>query len=166
MGPRDGRASEWDRGLQALPERGFALAAGLGPRRGRAERKSPGPAGREVGRDPACRGPGGRRWCGPSGCGGLACPGGVPRRGQRWPLSGLRRYHPDCGGRHSGRPRGDPRPQFCPGERFALPYASATLNTHPWWDCRARPSSLVGYIAKPSSGLMNPCRRRRFVFQR
>ena len=115
-----------------MPGRGFALAAGLGPRRGRAERKSPGPAGREVGRDPACRGPGGRRWCGPSGCGGLACPGGVPRRGQRWPLSGLRRYHPDCGGRRSGRPRGDPRPQCCPGERFALPYASATLNTHPW----------------------------------
>lgn len=85
MGPRDGRASEWDRGLQALPGRGSALAAGLGPRRGRAERKSPGPAGREVGRDPACQGPGGRRWCGQSGW--RPClPRGRPEAGPRLAL--------------------------------------------------------------------------------
>lgn len=51
--------------------------------RPQAERKPPGPSGRDVGRVPACWGPVGRGWGGPSGRGGLSWGRGRPEAGPR-----------------------------------------------------------------------------------
>lgn len=51
--------------------------------RPQAERKPPGPSGRDVGRVPACWGPVGRGWGGPSGRGGLSGGRGRPEAGPR-----------------------------------------------------------------------------------
>lgn len=97
--------------------------------RPRAERKPPGPAGREVGRVPACWGPGARGWGGPSGCGGLACGGGRHEAGPRLVLVPAASLPPllcrETFGTHS---RG-PRPHFYSEERFVLPHLN-TLSIH------------------------------------
>lgn len=111
--------------------------------RPRAERKPPGPAGREVGRVLACWGPGARGWGGPSGCGGLACGGGRHEAGPRLVLVPAASLPPllcrETFGTHS---RG-PRPHFYSEERFVLPHLSTTLNTHPWYECSARQSAAL-----------------------
>lgn len=137
-----GWAGERERGLQALPGRGSPSDPG-GRTRAKAERKPPGPAGREVGRVLACWGPGARGWGGPSGCGGLVCGRGRHEAGPRLVLVPAPSLPPllcrEAFGTHS---RG-PRPHFCSEERFVPPLLGTTLNTHPRYQCRARPSAAL-----------------------
>lgn len=153
-----GRAGERERGLRAVRGRGSALAAGLGPRRGRAAA-----GGAETSR--AC------------GAGGRPSPG-LPgsRRAPMVRLGRLRRPGlrpgPSRGGADAGpcpdaavtartegggvqdASRGSPA-SLRSGGAVCSPSSKRHPQTHPWEDGRARPSSRVGHPAKQPGGSMN-----------